>query len=199
MSNQKRRKKAGEDKGKKNRARRVAARLDVDQSVSTRRKAGSSSSRGTRQASAGISNRETPAEEADERRAHPPLDPTSPPPEDAGGSVGEPAVRGGHTSHKAGSRSVAQKEAGSRYPDRSMPAARKVSGAYGQESETPAARDRKGSLHQSTTQPGSHQEGRNSRQSGQTNRRAPGDNQKHERAVRESGRNRATGGDAGRR
>jgi hypothetical protein len=107
--------------------------------------------RSKRQSAVGISNRETPAEEAQERKAFPPLDPTSPPPEDAGGSVGEPEVRRreGHTSHKAGSRSVAQKEAGSRYPDRSMPAARKVSGAYGQESETPAPRDQQGSLHQS--------------------------------------------------
>lgn len=107
-------------------------------------------SRSTRQPSVGISNRETPAEEAQERTEFPPLDPSSPPPEDAGGSVGEPEVRrrNGHTSHKAGSRSVAQKEAGSRYADRSMPASRKVSGAYGQEAETPAARDRQGSLHQ---------------------------------------------------
>ena len=34
---------------------------------------------------------------------------------------------------------------------------------------------------------GAHQEGRNSQQTGQTNRRAPGDNQKHERSVREHG------------
>jgi hypothetical protein len=85
-----------------------------------------------RQNSVGISNRETPAEEARERKSYPPLDPGSPPPEDAGGSVGEPETRrrNGRTSHKAGSRSVAQKEAGSRYADRSMPAARKVSGAH---------------------------------------------------------------------
>jgi hypothetical protein len=106
-----------------------------------------------RNSSTGISNRESPAEEAQERQAHPQLDAKSPPPEDASGSIGEPQVRtlAGHTSHKAGSRSVAQKEAGSRYPDRSMPAARKVSGAYGQESEEPAARDRQGSLHQPET------------------------------------------------
>lgn len=117
-----------------------------------KKKAGASrsaESRRPRQAAVGISNRETPEQEAQERKSFPPLDPSSPPPEDAGGSVGEPEVRrrNGHTSHKAGSRSVAQKEAGSRYPDRSMPAARKVSGAYGQEAGTPAPRDRQGSLH----------------------------------------------------
>jgi hypothetical protein len=37
------------------------------------------------------------------------------------------------TSHKAGSRSIAQKEAESRYHDRSMPASRKVAGAFGKE------------------------------------------------------------------
>jgi hypothetical protein len=40
---------------------------------------------------------------------------------------------GGQTSHKAGSRSIAQKEAGARYPDRSMQASRKVDGAFGKE------------------------------------------------------------------
>ena len=69
-----------------------------------------------RLAAVGISNRETPAEEERERQAHPPVDPASPPPEDAGGAVGERdySRHGRHTSHKAGSRSVAQKEAGSR-------------------------------------------------------------------------------------
>jgi hypothetical protein len=60
----------------------------------------------------------------------------SPPPEDAAGRVGEQPLedmRDRHTSHKAGSRSIAQKEAGSRYPDRSMPASRKVEGAFGRE------------------------------------------------------------------
>jgi len=37
------------------------------------------------------------------------------------------------TSHKAGSRSVAQKESGSRYADRAMPASREVAGAFGRE------------------------------------------------------------------
>src|SRR5438270_9114470 len=86
----------------------------------------------------GISNRETPTDEARERAEHPPLDPSSPPPEDAAGRVGEQPLednRDRHTSHKAGSRSIAQKEAESRYPDRSMPASKKVSGAFGKEPE----------------------------------------------------------------
>jgi hypothetical protein len=60
----------------------------------------------------------------------------APPAEDAAGRIGdEPAghTDGSQTSHKAGSRSVAQKEAESRYPDRSMPATRKVGGAFGRE------------------------------------------------------------------
>src|SRR5207248_6179641 len=84
----------------------------------------------------GISNRETAADETRERQEHPPLDPSSPPPEDAAGRVGEQPLddlRDRHTSHKAGSRSIAQKEAESRYPDRSMPASRKVAGAFGKE------------------------------------------------------------------
>jgi len=84
----------------------------------------------------GISNRETAREEAAERRAHPPIDVGPPPPEDASGRVGDEAAAttdGLQTSHKAGSRSVAQKEDESRYPDRSMPPGRKVGGAFGKE------------------------------------------------------------------
>jgi hypothetical protein len=86
--------------------------------------------------STGISNRETGPEEAQERREHPPVDTSSPPPEDAAGRVGEQPLEDlhdRHTSHKAGSRSIAQKESESRYPDRSMPASRKVAGAFGKE------------------------------------------------------------------
>jgi hypothetical protein len=86
---------------------------------------------------AGISNRLSgDAEEPRDRRDHPPLPTGSPPPEDAAGSVGDAKadnLAGGHTSHKAGSRSVAQKEAASKYADRSMPASRKVAGASGSE------------------------------------------------------------------
>ena len=84
----------------------------------------------------GISNRETPAEEAQDRVEHPPVDTNSPPPQDAAGRVGEQPLedmKDRHTSHKAGSRSIAQKEAESKYPDRGMPAAHKVAGAFGRE------------------------------------------------------------------
>jgi hypothetical protein len=84
----------------------------------------------------GISNRETPADEARERQEHPPRNTGSPEPEDAAGRVGEQPLtdaRDRHTSHKAGSRSIAQKEANARYTDRSAPPSRKVSGAFGKE------------------------------------------------------------------
>jgi hypothetical protein len=84
----------------------------------------------------GISNRESARDEAQERQEHPPLDTSSPAPQDAAGHVGEQPlddIRDRHTSHKAGSRSIAQKESASRYPDRSMPASRKVAGAFGKE------------------------------------------------------------------
>jgi hypothetical protein len=85
--------------------------------------------------SSGISNRETPGQEEQERQEHPPVD-NSVAPEDASGNQGDDPInqsRDGQTSHKAGSRSVAQKEAESRYPDRSMPATHKVDGAFGKE------------------------------------------------------------------
>ena len=88
------------------------------------------------QQATGISNRETANEEHAEREAHPPVDVGPPPPEDAAGRVGDAEVAatdGLQTSHKAGSRSVAQKEDEARYPDRSMPPSRKVSGAFGKE------------------------------------------------------------------
>jgi hypothetical protein len=84
----------------------------------------------------GISNRETPQEEAKEREEHPPIQEGSPPPQDAAGRTGEQPLedtRDRHTSHKAGSRSIAQKESNTRYPDRSMPPTRKVAGAFGRE------------------------------------------------------------------
>jgi len=90
---------------------------------------------------AGISNRLSPEAEARHLEEHPPIDTSSPPPEDAAGRVGEQPLedrRNRHTSHKAGSRSIAQKEAGTRYPDRSMPPSRKVPGAFGREPEARA-------------------------------------------------------------
>ena len=88
----------------------------------------------------GISNRETAEQEAREREEHPPVDTRSPEPQDAAGRVGEDPLtdlNDRHTSHKAGSRSIAQKEDGARYPDRSMPATHKVGGAFGKEPEEP--------------------------------------------------------------
>ena len=90
----------------------------------------------------GISNRKSAVEERRERAEHPPGSGESPPPEDASGRVGEQPLtdmRDRHTSHKAGSRSIAQKEAGSKYPDRSMPPSRKVAGAFGSEPDVSAA------------------------------------------------------------
>ena len=93
----------------------------------------------------GISNRESPEQEAQTRTEHPPTDRESPPPQDAGGNVGETPLREApnrQTSHKAGSRSIAQKEARARYPDRSAPPARKVPGAFGAEPEGVSFGDR---------------------------------------------------------
>ena len=87
---------------------------------------------------AGISNRESGTEEARERDDYPPVDTNSPEPQDAAGRVGEQPLddlSNRHTSHKAGSRSIAQKEDGSKYADRSMPASHKVGGAFGREPE----------------------------------------------------------------
>ena len=78
----------------------------------------------------GISNRESAQEEEQDRREHPPVDTDSPPPQDAAGRTGEAPLedrRDRHTSHKAGSKSIAQKTSESQYADRSMPASRKVS------------------------------------------------------------------------
>jgi hypothetical protein len=84
----------------------------------------------------GISNRESPEQEAHERKEFPPKNVGSPPPEDAAGNVGEQPLDDRHdrqTSHKAGSRSIAQKEAESKYSDHSTPPSRKVAGAFGAE------------------------------------------------------------------
>jgi hypothetical protein len=84
----------------------------------------------------GISNRESPQAEAADRAEHPRILEEPPPAEDAAGRTEEVSLddlRGGHTSHKAGSRSIAQKESNARYPDRSMPPTRKVAGAFGRE------------------------------------------------------------------
>ena len=85
----------------------------------------------------GISNRESFVEEQQERMEFPPISPDAPPVEqDAAGREGEEHPEnneGRHTSHKAGSRSIAQKEAESKYADRSHPSSHKVAGADGRE------------------------------------------------------------------
>jgi hypothetical protein len=89
---------------------------------------------------AGISNRETPQEEEQERAENPPLDTSSPPPQDAAGRVGEDPLTDmtdRQTSHKTGSHSLVEKETEARYVDRSMPQTRKVAGAFGKEPTDP--------------------------------------------------------------
>ena len=85
----------------------------------------------------GISNRESAAEEQEERQEFPSVTPDAPPQEqDAAGRVGEEPLEDSsdrHTSHKAGSRSIAQKAGESKYADRSHPASHKVPGAFGEE------------------------------------------------------------------
>ena len=101
----------------------------------------------------GLSNRESANEEAQERAEFPPVDAGSPPPEDAGGERGEQGVsdrRDRHTSHKAGSRSIAQKESGSKYADHSAANTRKVAGAFGREGDAPSERDTQGTSHPSS-------------------------------------------------
>ena len=90
----------------------------------------------------GISNRETPAQEEQERQEHPPKDTGSPPLQDAAGRVGEEPmeeVPNRHTSHKAGVRSIAQKEDEVRYPDCGMPPTHRKPGAFGKEPKDVAA------------------------------------------------------------
>jgi hypothetical protein len=84
----------------------------------------------------GISNRESPEEEAKEREEYPPIDTSPPPPQDAAGRVGEdplPDMNDRQTSLKAGSHSVAVKQVDARYPDQPAPETHKVAGAFGKE------------------------------------------------------------------
>lgn len=88
----------------------------------------------------GISNRETPAEEQQDRVEHPRRETSPPPPQDAAGDVGEAPleeVPNRQTAHKAGSRSIAQKEDSVKYPDRGMPQTHKKAGAFGKEPQEP--------------------------------------------------------------
>lgn len=94
--------------------------------------------RSRHQKAAGISNRMSPDDEARDAAEHPPVDTTAPPPQDASGRTGEePAANapGRQTSLKAGSRSMAQKEAGTRHTDDATPSSRKVAGAFGREGQ----------------------------------------------------------------
>ena len=79
----------------------------------------------------GISNRESPEQEAHEREQHPPID-ELPESRDSADpqNAGESQTR---TSRKAGSRASAQKAGATPYVERTMPASSKVSGAFGQE------------------------------------------------------------------
>ena len=80
---------------------------------------------------AGISNRESPEQEAHGREAHPPVDEL---PESRDSADPESAITSTtQTSRKAGSRASAQKAGATPYVERTMPSASKVSGAFGQE------------------------------------------------------------------
>ena len=78
----------------------------------------------------GISNRETPEQEAEERATHPPTPPDAPP-EDVRGPEDDRTDR--QTSNKTGTKSFSQKEDGVRHPDRPAPPSEKVAGAFGKE------------------------------------------------------------------
>jgi hypothetical protein len=83
----------------------------------------------------GISNRESPQEEAEERREHPPTGANAPS-RNAVAGEGDPVSNASteqQTSRKSGVRSTAQKEAESKYADRPMPATSRTDGAFGQE------------------------------------------------------------------
>ena len=81
----------------------------------------------------GISNRESPDEEAIERKEHPPVEPSGSS-VDVTAQADDESIEGDRqTSSKAGSRSLSQKEDASKYPDRQMPASARVDGAFGKE------------------------------------------------------------------
>ena len=84
----------------------------------------------------GISNRETPEQEQQERERIPQYFEEPPPPTDAAGRAGEEAPAEAddrQTSHKTGAHSLAQKAQNARYLDGSMPQTRKKPGAFGEE------------------------------------------------------------------
>jgi hypothetical protein len=76
----------------------------------------------------GISNRETPDEEARGRAHHPAGAPDAPPESDGQGDMSDREL-----SNKVGTRSNAQKQAGTRHAERPAPPSQKVAGAFGKE------------------------------------------------------------------
>lgn len=82
----------------------------------------------------GISNRETPAEEHDERQRHPPRDASSKSTFDVDkGGAPDRVADETQSSGKSGSRSTAQKTAEAKHGNRPHPASEKVDGAFGRE------------------------------------------------------------------
>lgn len=75
----------------------------------------------------GISNRETPEQEAHDRANHPQIPPDAP--ADNAGPEDERVDR--QTSTKAGTKSLSQKEDGAKHIDRPAPPSEKVAGAFG--------------------------------------------------------------------
>ena len=78
----------------------------------------------------GISNRETPEQEAHEREQHPQTPPDAPPADNPGP---EDDRMDRQTSNKTGTKSFSQKEDGARHIDRPAPPSEKVAGAFGKE------------------------------------------------------------------
>ena len=90
----------------------------------------------TRKQATGISNRESASEEAKERLEHPPLNANAPLFQDAESGGGELPLNdqaGEQSSRKSGVHSSAQKQEGTRDPERPVPPSRPVAGAFGKE------------------------------------------------------------------
>lgn len=103
-----------------------AGRLSPDDAARDQRKMNAQS---------GISNRESAAEEAQERHRHPARPASDQSSFDVPDREDTPErdASDSQTSSKAGSRSMAQKEAESKYVDRPHPGSEKVDGAFGRE------------------------------------------------------------------
>lgn len=81
------------------------------------------------QRTTGISNRETPEQEAHERAEHPQVSPDAPP----DGPAVDEDMPDAQTSNKTGVKSLAQKSDRSKYVDDAAPPVRKKAGAFGKE------------------------------------------------------------------